>query len=104
MPLERIVARHLERRVGATELLECDEDRGTIQQLLDPIPTLSARQWLGGRAVECQPCERARRINARLRRACDARRAELGEIQADATRCLRSDDRDIRAEAVDDGD
>ena len=51
--LQRVVARHLQRPVGAADLLEGDEHRGAVEHLGRIAPALARRaERLGRRAVE----------------------------------------------------
>ena len=81
---ERVVARHLERAVGAAHLLEGHQHRGAVEHAArGSAPALAGRaQRLGRRAVEarCAPgCGSGRRSAAASR--VHARRRQVDEVQ-----------------------
>ena len=79
---ERVLARHVERGLGAAHLLEGEQHGGPVEEPAEQRPALAGRaERLGRRALEGDAGMRARGIHGAHRRPRDTGRREVGEEQ-----------------------
>ena len=99
-----IVARHLQRRFGAPQLLEGKQHRGPVEGLFDGRPTTAERaERLTRRCIERHPREISRRVDTRYRLHVEPARALLDDEQTHLI-CVGSstcgDDHALRSKSV----
>ena len=106
--VERVVAAHLQRAVGAADLLERGEHRGAVEHLAQQAPAFTGRaERLGLAVLERQLGLVARRVDAGERPGLDAAGLQVNQVEPDiglaaARAVARHDDGEIGNRAVGD--